>query len=220
MPQASSNGMVAAEIYSPQTLRRGDCVFSIKATRQPASASRRAAVLPAGPGPTTAAPTGIFMRDEHMGEGKARTLLAAPAGLRPECGQFPVLETGADADHRVVAGYGIGANPAQLFGGKKRKGRAARLAGDEEAGAGGGHGEKAAKGVVLEMMQEKIGGDHRAGRNGVDGFEYITGQGADMPAQLRELRKSCGIQDGLAIGDQEFAGLGFEAAGDGEEKAA
>src|SRR4051812_48489047 len=170
MPQASSKGMVAAEIYSPQTLRRGNCVFSIKATRQPASAKRRAAVLPAGPAPTTTASKGIFLRDEHMGEGKARTLLAGPPRRRPERGQFLAGETGADADHGIMPGYGIGADPAQLFGGEKGEGRAARLAGDEEAGPGGGHGEKAAKGLVLEMMQEKIGGDHSAGWNGGDGF--------------------------------------------------
>src|SRR4051812_46143104 len=155
MPQASSKGMVAAEIYSPQTLRRGNCVFSIRATRQPASASRRAAVLPAGPAPTTAASNCIFLRDEHMGEGKARALLAGPPCPRPKRGQFPAVETRADADHCIMPGYRIGADPAQLFGGEKGEGRAARLASYEVAGAGGGHGEKAAKGLVLEMMQEK-----------------------------------------------------------------
>ena len=56
-PSASSSGRLLAAMHSPQTLRRGKRCFSTSATDRPARASRIAAVLPAGPAPTTTTST-------------------------------------------------------------------------------------------------------------------------------------------------------------------
>src|SRR5262249_20135690 len=54
-PIRSRRGSVVAEIYSPQTFRRGNSLRSRTHTDQPARASSRAAVEPAGPPPITRA---------------------------------------------------------------------------------------------------------------------------------------------------------------------
>ena len=54
-PSSFNNAMLAAEMNSPHTLRRGNRLFSTTATDQPARASNCAAVDPAGPAPTTSA---------------------------------------------------------------------------------------------------------------------------------------------------------------------
>jgi hypothetical protein len=51
MPSTSSSGKLLAAMHSPQTLRRGKSCFSIRATDQPACASRIAAVEPDAPAP-------------------------------------------------------------------------------------------------------------------------------------------------------------------------
>ena len=60
-PSACNSGRLLAARHSPHTLRRGKRFFSVSATRQPARASRMAAVEPARPAPTITAscpPTG------------------------------------------------------------------------------------------------------------------------------------------------------------------
>ena len=54
-PSSSRIGHVVAEMYSPQTFRRGNSAFSATATRRPRRASKEAAVAPEGPPPTMSA---------------------------------------------------------------------------------------------------------------------------------------------------------------------
>ena len=82
-PQASSTGMVAAEMNSPHTLRRGNPARSISATDQPTCARSRAAVPPAGPLPITAASNRIALGREEMGEGKRQSFPYSPTFTGP-----------------------------------------------------------------------------------------------------------------------------------------
>ena len=106
-PQASSTGMVAAEMNSPHTLRRGNTARSTSATDQPTCASSRAAVAPAGPLPITAASNRIALCREEMGEGKRQSFLQirqpAPGHRRDSSRPAKPARTLATASCRVTS---------------------------------------------------------------------------------------------------------------------
>src|SRR5438874_1359909 len=83
-PQAFRTGRDVAEMNSPHTLSLGNSVFSTRATRQPASASSRAAAEPPGPAPITTASYSMARR-QQMGKRQDAALIQSPAAAsRPQ----------------------------------------------------------------------------------------------------------------------------------------
>src|SRR5258706_12108390 len=119
--------MVVAEINSPQTLRRGNRLFSTSATLQPAWASSRAADEPAGPAPMMSASQ--RMSQKHLAEGKNPALLADPGAiLGPQHRQFQVAESSPNTRHRIMAGDVIAPPPKNQPSAPNRKSPPARPA--------------------------------------------------------------------------------------------
>ena len=88
MPSASRSGRLLAAMHSPQTLRRGKRCFSIRATDQPACASRIAAVEPAGPAPTTATSNSRFMASGPRARAEAMREQAVVVFVEPPRGRL------------------------------------------------------------------------------------------------------------------------------------
>src|SRR5262245_43516340 len=104
MPSERRNEAAEGAMYSPQTLRRGNAIFSMTATLRPARARSRAAVAPAGPPPITRTSNdAIAACDEEVAEGRRGALGERPAvDQRPGTGKLAIGEAGAHAEHRIV----------------------------------------------------------------------------------------------------------------------
>src|SRR5688572_10557239 len=142
---------------SPHTLRRGKRAFSTTATDQPARASRRAAVEPAGPAPMTIASNNrgqtTFFGDEKMAEQAGPALLQLPVRVRgPQRRQLPPGEPRPHREHGIVTRDVVAAEQAQHAAPGERERRAPRLARDEDVRPRGGERKKSGECRAFEMM--------------------------------------------------------------------
>src|SRR3954447_12911734 len=101
--------MLVADMNSPQTLRRGNSLFSTIAIDHPARARSSAAVEPAGPAPITMASYRMLRAlaaaagHETMGEKPRRVLMKLPRPrFGPKRGKLAAVEAGLNAQDRVV----------------------------------------------------------------------------------------------------------------------
>ena len=115
IPNSLRSESVPAEMNSPQTFLRGNCVFSMIATRQPARARRNAAVAPAGPAPmimtsrsitgaTLARGVGEPLGRKAVAERSGGLLMQIPAAGWPQSGPPRSLRIGADVRGRAGDG--------------------------------------------------------------------------------------------------------------------
>ena len=93
---------------------------------------------------------------------ETRRILACPpfdAALRPQCSEFPCLETRFYAQNRVLASHGIDADRAHQAACDQREPGAARLAGKETVTSRRDGIEQRPQPRPVEMVQKKIDND-------------------------------------------------------------
>src|SRR5205809_2769365 len=159
-PRRSRSDTPAAAMNSPQTLRRGNALFSATTTSRPARASSRPAVAPAGPPPMMRTSGRIAPCDEEMAERRRGALGELPAGsARPQARELAAAESGAHAHHRVVARDVVAADEPQQATRRQGKSGALRLARRQRARALGDEGEELLERGVVQVVQEQVGDD-------------------------------------------------------------
>jgi hypothetical protein len=87
--------------------------------------------------------------------------MQAPFGraTRPQRAQFPPLEAGMDAEHRVFARYRVDAERAEQMTTGKREPGTPRLAGKQAIAARSDRAEQSSEVRIREMVQKEVGDD-------------------------------------------------------------
>lgn len=140
-------------------------------------------------------------------------------------GKLTVAEAGADADAGVIPGDVIATDQPEKAGDDLRGQPTAWFAGDEGAGERIQGGEDPAEGVILKVMEEKVGDDEvrPGGGRRLNPLEEVCFHDLDFPAEPGKIRERFRRNNRLQIEEGSADGMGplaMETAGDLQEEGA